>query len=187
MLCSYFKAIFEHQTDPRIACPELFGPSTLLYNGTPKRLKGFQGEIAPKSGAVPGRRRGRPNNVPQTAQLLEYRAKSTSSSPSGSPGSQVPQSAPAAVTEPFQMRFSLAEIASGTHLRVDDVAFALIHSGLAMYRAPPPTLARAHSVNKSIIIADDDLELVIAPGLVEDVTRRFNIKPAIISKAHSLL
>lgn len=87
--------------------------------------------------------------------------------------------------EPFGMRFSLAEIARATFLREDDVAFTLIHSGLAQYRAlqsgkgaeQGDSKDREIASNGAIVIKEEEMELVIAPGLVEEVATRFKVKP----------
>jgi hypothetical protein len=82
----------------------------------------------------------------------------------------------------FQTRFSVAEIANAVNLREDDVAFALIHSGLAKFRAPAPTLS-AEVAEDTIRVenaVDDDLELIIAPGLVDDVAKRFKVSDPFI-------
>lgn len=78
----------------------------------------------------------------------------------------------------WSMKFSLAEIANATHLREDDVAFALIHSGLANLRSnnevSPSEEAEALA----------DLEVVIGPAVVEAVAERFKVKLPVMSRAH---
>lgn len=100
-------------------------------------------------------------------------------------GRATESSAPA--SDQFQMRFSLAEIANATGLREDDVAFTMLHTGLARFRTPATSPMQTEE--GAIVIPDEDvdMEVVVSPSLVEEVATRLRVKPPVLSRAHFLV
>lgn len=94
----------------------------------------------------------------------------------------------------FEMQFSLAEIAHATDLREDDVAFALIHSGLANFRSPipPSTVASTGTEDQAehseaAPISSQEMQIVVTAAIVEDVATKFKVKQQpVLSKLHCL-
>jgi hypothetical protein len=94
------------------------------------------------------------------------------------------------------MKFSLAEIANATHLRDDDVAFALVYSGLARYRTPARRPVRADSLADveaeenpagAAVPTEREFEVVIAPALIEEVATRMKVKTPVLVRSNCLL
>lgn len=113
----------------------------------------------------------------------------------GFEGEVEPEKSPISVLQPnsdeelfapyshFSMQFSLAEIAHATHLRDDDVAFALLYSGLAKYRMPVGTEYNASDSSNY----DGEMEIVITPALVEAIAKKFKIKLPVMSRVHCII
>lgn len=96
--------------------------------------------------------------------------------------------------EPFEMQFSLAEIANATDLREDDVAFTLVHSGLANFRTPlvrdqvaaPLDSGRKTPDPECSSSGIEEMQIVLTSAIVEDIATKFKVKPPVLSKAHCL-
>ncbi|PLW16905.1 hypothetical protein PCANC_20157 [Puccinia coronata f. sp. avenae] len=106
--------------------------------------------------------------------------------------SKMVQAAAADGAEPA-IEITLEEISCSTRIRPDDVAFALISSGLATRKSSPKAAVSAAAAD------DDDEEedgstldsqtetFVITPHLVEHVARTIKVKSAILDPRHVLL
>lgn len=90
------------------------------------------------------------------------------------------------------MQFSLAEIAHATDLREEDVAFTLVHSGLASFRSPlrgfdSAEFGAASESTQTLVPAPHEMQIVITAAIVEDVAARFKVKQQpVLSKLHCL-
>lgn len=93
----------------------------------------------------------------------------------------------------FSFPTSLEDLARATNLRVDDVAFALVESGLAQWRqkvvvVDPGTRLRGTGVGEEgEHEGEEELALVIYPELVEAVARAKKVKPPVLDYAFVLL
>lgn len=195
VLVRYFRRVFRTRGDPRLvdSMHDISGTSQKLAESEARRKKhwkGFQGEVptsmdngnvAPMFGISKTQQL-----TPQLPSGSPRKANGTTAFSQADLHRQSAVNDPADDSEPFSMHFSLAEIANATHLRQEDVAFALVHSGLARFRAVPQHLEQAVSAGQ-VTVADEDLELIIAPGLVEDVATRFKVKQALLSRAHCIV
>lgn len=202
VLIRYFRLIFFTRNDPRLVDPRDFvkQQSSSKANSQKKHSKGWQGEVAEHTAdgealvAIA-------SQTPATAGLGATGAKGPTSpdqkSPSASPakidgpsaaaGRRKPLAPAAEPNEPFEMRFSLAEIANATRLREDDVAFTLLHSGLARTRALAPGARSIEADGANVPVDEHDMEVVISPYVVEEVAKRMRVKPPVMSRAHCLL
>lgn len=150
VLVRWFRLIFYTRNDPRLAATFTDTKEDRRLKATAQGLSKSQTETA---------------NGTSNLTLLN-------GLPARSNASPTKQSGP----KQFQTRYSIAEIARATNLSEDDVAFALIHSGLAKFRGP--ALVSDGIAEDAVRIegaSGDDLELIIAPGLVEDVAKRFKV------------
>ena len=93
----------------------------------------------------------------------------------------------------FSFPTSLEELARATNLRVDDVAFALVKSGLAQWRqkvtvVDPGTRLRGGGVAEEAENEEaEELALVITPELIEAVALEKKVKPPVLDYAFVLL
>lgn len=100
---------------------------------------------------------------------------------------------------PFSMSFSLAEIANATHLRPDDVALALVYSGLAKLRIPAApehvSVPDAQQRAQQNILAtgslpdglnEEDMEIVITPAVIEEVAKKFKVRAKLLKANHMI-
>lgn len=80
----------------------------------------------------------------------------------------------------FEFPTSLEEIAQATNLRLEDVAFAMVESGLAVWRRKIPAEGEGD---------EDDMveELVIRLELVEEVAARVGVRKAYLELQHVLI
>lgn len=175
-----------------------------------KKLRGFQGEIIPDTTellAVPSTVMSKlespsasPEPIPTDADHPV--ASGVVAQPTNTeedPGTSLDTAAQSLkvegasmATAEFEMQFSLAEIANATDLREDDVAFTLVHSGLANFRCPIPAHPVASGegdVGETAVsdIAATEMQIVLTSAIVEEVASKFKVKqqPA-LSKAHCL-
>ncbi|OAV98456.1 hypothetical protein PTTG_08521 [Puccinia triticina 1-1 BBBD Race 1] len=101
--------------------------------------------------------------------------------------------APRAATKPSARRaappaetpiaISLEHISRSTRLRPDDVAFALVSSGLAVPKPRPAATRSTTPVSEE----DEEEAFVITPRLVERVARKANVRRALLDPRHVLL
>lgn len=172
VLVRYFRAVFELRGEP----PSIDLPTTTTDEteaegeARPKRnrrSRGWDGELAASSTASTGSTTFtlRRNSHGQASAALVPRTKR--------------QEAKALTGDHFSFPTSLADIADATNLRPDDVAFAMVESGLAQWRRK----VRGEEDE------DDELEeLVITLELVEEVATRAKVrKGAYLEMAHVLL
>lgn len=167
----YFRAVFELRGEP----PSLDIPSTAVEaeeegEGRRKRnrgSRGWDGELAAPSTTSTGSTTFtlRRNSHGQASAALVPRTKR--------------QEANALAGDHFAFPTSLADIADATNLRPDDVAFAMVESGLAQWR---------RKVRGEGDEEDELEELVITRELVEEVAERAKVrKAAYLEMAHVLL
>ena len=201
VLIRYFRLIFYTRNDPRLVVPADFLKERTKKNvlkavddahaddADPEAVKlRLESEALAKKGG---------NTLATDAPAVRTRSRKNAVE-NGT--SAAPVTIDDDTSEYFAMKFSLAEIANATHLRDDDVAFALVYSGLARYRTPARRPARADSLADTEVeedptmVASDatvpterEFEVVIAPALIEEVATRMKVKTPVLVRSNCLL
>lgn len=216
MLVRYFRLIFFTRNDPRLAVSAQSLAITRPKNR--KKVRGFEGEIMPDASdsLVPRGDQIKIDLPSASSEPTQFVTATSTSATNGEPPStqiqpgeggsnrddtetskiQETTESQQTILQPepqvFEMQFSLAEIAHATDLREEDVAFALVHSGLANYRSP---IAQALPASADILDqkmaqrtkALDEMQIVITAAIVEDVAAQFKVKQQpVLSKLHCL-
>lgn len=190
VLVRYFRLIFYTKDDPRLAVASLV--VVQAKPGSRKKLRGFQGEIkVSRAETLAAPRETRRVSMPSKSPNGRLESESAVSAPSGGvEEDEVEHASQGDHNEgpppPFEMQFSLAEIANATDLREDDVAFTLVHSGLANLRAPILTHTWDGATNQNSDISTGEMQIVITTAVVEAIGLQFKVKPPVLSKAHCL-
>lgn len=80
----------------------------------------------------------------------------------------------------FEFPTTLEEVAQATNLRLEDVAFALVESGLAVWRRR--VLSEGTGEEEEAVE-----ELIIRPELVEEVAKKVGVRKAYLELQHVLI
>lgn len=83
----------------------------------------------------------------------------------------------------FQFPTTLEEVGQATNLRLDDVAFALVQSGLAVWRRRVPLEGNGEEEEEE----EEVEELVIRFELVEEVAKKVRVRKAYLELQHVLI
>lgn len=212
VLVRYFRLIFYTRNDPRLVDPREFVQQLNKPLAHAKHSKGWQGEAAEETTSgdvlVAIASQTRATDAPASAVAFRQPSQTGESQTSGQVNGQAGNANPGTSTqngqlsegnvntvtprpaasdgtsEEFEMRFSLAEIANATRLREDDVAFTMLHAGLARFRKT----ATIRTGDDSAAPGEaPEAEVVISPALVEEVASRMRVKPPVMSRIHCLL
>lgn len=160
VLTRYFTSVFDVRGDPPAITYEM--SSSAPVDGVDehddrarKRARGWEGELPPHIAAARARAAAAAANAATRA-------------------------AADANDEDFEFPTSLEELARKVHLRPEDTAYALVHSGLAQHRR----LGRCIDEDGR---EQEMAQIIITPDTVKSVVSHLRLKPAVLDRAFLLV